>query len=125
MTSPPFWLALMAISFFSLRLQLFPPMGMSFMVEGGPLDRLNDLLWHLALPVAVLTIRNLATWSRYIRSSLLEVMGEDYIRTAYSKGLSEVQVIMRHGLKNSLLPLITIMGLSLPECAGRSIFIVS
>jgi peptide/nickel transport system permease protein len=112
---PPFWLALMAISFFSLKLQLFPPMGMSFMVEGNVLERTNDLLWHLALPVGVLTIRNLATWSRYIRSSLLEVMGEDYIRTAYSKGLSEIQVIMRHGLKNSLLPLITIMGLSLPD----------
>lgn len=112
---PPFWLALMVIYLFSLRLDLFPPMGMSYMTEGNFLDRIYDILWHLFLPMMVLTVRNLATWSRYVRSSLLEVLGEDYIRTAYSKGLSETQVIERHALKNSLLPLITIIGLSLPD----------
>jgi len=120
---PPFWLALMAIYLFALKLQLLPPMGMSYMIDGGFFQKAGDLLWHLALPVAVLTIRNLASWSRYIRSSLLEVLGEDYIRTAYSKGLSELQVIMRHGLKNSLLPLITIVGLSLPDILAGAFII--
>ncbi|MDQ7821596.1 MAG: ABC transporter permease [Candidatus Eremiobacteraeota bacterium] len=120
---PPFWLALMAIYYFSLRWDLFPPMGMTNLVEGSPLELGVDLLWHLFLPVMVLTVRNLATWSRYIRSSLLEVLGEDYIRTAYSKGLSEVQVIWRHALRNSLLPLITIIALSLPEILAGAFII--
>lgn len=112
---PPFWLALMAIYLFSLRLQCFPAMGMSSFVEADLMSRMLDLGWHLVLPVAVLTLRNLASWSRYMRSSLLDVVREDYIRTAYSKGLSEAQVILRHALKNALLPMLTILGLSLPD----------
>ena len=120
---PPFWLALMVIYYLSLKIPLFPPMGMTYLVEGNASQRIIDLGWHLFLPVMIITARNLSTWSRYIRSSLLEVMGEDYIRTAYSKGLSEFQVICSHALKNSLLPLITIIGLSLPEILAGTFII--
>lgn len=120
---PPFWLALMVIYYLSLKFPLFPPMGMTYLIEGDFKERVVDLLWHLFLPMMVIAARNLATWSRFIRSSLLEVMGEDYIRTAYSKGLSEFQVIYSHALKNSLLPLITIIGLSLPDILAGTFII--
>lgn len=120
---PPFWLALMVIYYLSLKWPLFPPMGMTYLIEGSFGERLVDLGWHLFLPMTVIAVRNLATWSRYIRSSLIEVLGEDYIRTAYSKGLSEFRVIYRHALKNSLLPLITIIGLSLPEILAGTFII--
>ncbi len=98
-------------------------MGMSSVIDGSFWEQCGDLFWHLALPMMVLTVRNLATWSRYIRSSLLEVLNEDYIRTAYSKGLSELQVLMGHALKNSMLPLITIIGLSLPDIMAGAFII--
>jgi peptide/nickel transport system permease protein len=120
---PPFWLALMAIYYFSLQLGIFPPMGMTSVIDGSQGERVMDLLWHLALPMMILTVRNLAVWSRYIRSSLLDVLGEDYIRTAYSKGLTELQVLTGHALKNSMLPLITIIGLSLPDIMAGAFII--
>jgi len=113
----------MAIYYFSLKMGIFPPMGMSSVIDGSFWEQCGDLFWHLALPMMVLTVRNLATWSRYIRSSLLEVLNEDYIRTAYSKGLSELQVLMGHALKNSMLPLITIIGLSLPDIMAGAFII--
>ncbi len=115
LSMPAFWLALMAVYYLALKLPIFPPMGMTTLVEANFWDNIIDISWHLALPVFVLTIRNLAAWGRYIRSSLIDVMGEDYIRTAYSKGFSEMMVLWRHALRNSLLPLITIIALSIPE----------
>ena len=70
-----------------------------------------DRLYHLVPPAAVLATLHIAGWSRYVRSSMLEVIGQDYIRTARSKGLTELWVIYRHALKNALLPLVTLVGL--------------
>jgi len=112
---PAFWLALMVIYYFSLKIPVFPPMGMTTLIEPNFWDGFWDIARHLVLPVFVLTVRNLAAWGRYIRSSLIDVLGEDYIRTAYSKGLTEIAVLWKHALRNSLLPLITVISLSIPE----------
>ncbi|MCQ2735724.1 MAG: ABC transporter permease [bacterium] len=123
LSMPPFWLALMAIWLFSLAVPIFPPMGMGILVDASPWESFVDLCWHLALPVFVLTVRNLASWSRYIRSSLIEVSGQDYIRTAWSKGLGEIAVLWIHSLRNSLLPFITVVALSLPEILAGAFII--
>ena len=115
LSMPPFWLALMVIWLFSLKFPIFPPMGMNMLVDASFWDSLKDLSWHLVLPVFVLTVRNLASWSRYIRSSLIEVTGQDYIRTAKSKGLTDMKVLTVHALRNALLPFITVVALSIPE----------
>lgn len=115
LSMPPFWLALMVIWLFSLKIPIFPPMGMNMLVGASFWDSVKDISWHLVLPVFVLTVRNLASWNRYIRASLIEVMGEDYIRTAKSKGLTEMKVLTVHALRNALLPFITVIALSIPE----------
>lgn len=120
---PSFWLALMAIYFFSLKLGWFPTMGMSSLTGGSLWYQFFDFLHHLVLPASVLAVRNLAGWTRYLRASLLEVIKEDYIRTAYAKGLPGRVVIYKHALRNALLPLITLLGLSLPELTAGA-FIV-
>lgn len=95
---PVFWLGLMLIFFFSVRLRWFPPMG-----QGG-LDR-------LVLPALALGLLSSATLARLVRSSMLEVLSEDYIRTARAKGLIERAVIIRHALRNALIPAVTVLGL--------------
>lgn len=84
---------------------------------------LADRLWHLALPSFTLAITGIASLSRYMRGSFLEVIRQDYIRTARAKGLSEVDVYYRHGLKNALLPLVTIFGFLLPGLISGSVII--
>ena len=74
----------------------------------------SDRILHLLLPVSVLTFFNLAFWSRYIRSSMLEVLKQDYIRTARSKGLRERVVILKHALRNGLIPFVTIVVFTIP-----------
>ncbi len=95
---PVFWLGLMLIFFFSVQLQWFPPMG-----QGG-LDR-------FILPALALGLLSSATLARLVRSSMLEVMSEDYVRTARAKGLRERGVVIRHALRNALIPAITVLGL--------------
>ena len=95
---PVFWLGLMLIFFFSVQLQWFPPMG-----QGG-LDR-------LILPAFALGLLSSATLARLVRSSMLEVMSEDYVRTARAKGLRERGVVIRHALRNALIPAVTVLGL--------------
>lgn len=123
LSMPGFWLALMAIWFFSLKLQLLPPMGISSVIEGSFALKFQDTVSHMILPVSVLTVRNLAVWSRYVRSSLIETLGEDYIRTAYAKGFSEFLVLYRHALRNAMLPLITLTALSAPEILAGAFII--
>lgn len=108
---PPFWLAMMLILAFALKLRWLPSHGLRTM--GAPPSAL-DTARHLVMPVFVLAFGSIASTSRYVRSSLVEVLGQDYIRTARAKGLDERAVVYRHGLKNSLLPVITIWGLSMP-----------
>ena len=85
----------------------------------------GDFLSHLVLPIAVATFGGLAGFSRYMRQSMLEVVRQDYIQTARAKGLSEGVVIGKHALRNALLPVVTILGLSLPGLIGGSVIIES
>ena len=108
---PTFWLGLMGIYVFAELLRVLPPGNIG--TVGAPFA-LADRLRHLALPAATLGLVMVATWSRYTRASMLEVIGEDYIRTARAKGLAGGLVILKHALKNALLPLVTLAGLQLP-----------
>jgi peptide/nickel transport system permease protein len=106
---PTFWLGMVILLFFSVKIRIIPSGGMmSIGLEGF---NLWDRLYHLLPPAAVLATLHIAGWSRYVRSSMLEVIGQDYIRTARSKGLAERRVVYRHALKNALLPLVTLVGL--------------
>ena len=119
---PSFWLALMFMILFGLQLGWVPISGLySFNFDDMNIFmKILDISKHLILPVAVSVIVSLATLSRYTRSGMLEVLKQDYIKTAYAKGLSQKQVIFRHALKNTLLPMITIIGLSIPALIGGS-----
>jgi peptide/nickel transport system permease protein len=108
---PTFWLGLMGIYVFSVLLRALPPGNIGTI--GAPFS-LADRLWHLLLPAATLGVVMVATWSRYTRAAMLEVIGEDYIRTAHAKGVSGGRIILKHALKNALIPLVTLAGLQLP-----------
>ena len=97
----------------------FPFAGMtsSLRTESNPVD----IAWHLALPVASLAIQSIAGWSRYVRATMLEVLHQDYIRTAKAKGLEGSRVSFRHALRNALIPVITLFGLSLPALLSGAI----
>jgi peptide/nickel transport system permease protein len=81
----------------------------------------SDMAWHLVLPVGVTACVSVAGLSRYTRSSMIDVLKQDYIRTARANGLPESAVLFRHGLRNALLPIVTILGLSLPDLIGGSV----
>lgn len=112
---PDFWLSLMLLTFLASQLGWFPVGAMS--TPGKENDPL-DLLHHLILPVIVVAIPLIGGWSRYVRTSMNEVLDETYIRTARAKGLKEITVLLRHALRNALLPLITLIGLSIPLLFG-------
>jgi peptide/nickel transport system permease protein len=108
---PTFWFGLMAIYLFAVKLRWLPSGGMFELGnEGDPLD----LLIHLVLPTLVLALVLVATWSRYARSSFLEVIHQDYIRTARAKGLRARDVMMKHAFPNAVVPLIALFGIQLP-----------
>ncbi len=106
---PTFWFGLMLQLVLAVHLRLLPVAGMR---EIGSTSAL-DLLRHLAMPAMVLGLGSIASWSRYLRSSVLEVLGQDYVRTARAKGLPGRRVLNRHVLRNSLIPIVTLMGLDL------------
>lgn len=108
---PTFWLGLVLKYIFAFKLDLFPLYGRH---EFGD-DSVVDLLWHLVLPVMTLTIVSVAGWSRYMRSSMLEVMRQDYVRTAKAKGLENSRVLYKHALRNALIPIVTLLGLTIPS----------
>jgi len=120
---PTFWLALILMYFFGVKLEWLPVSGLhSLGSEGyGTLRYLLDTAKHLVLPVSVATFGSLAGLSRYMRSTMLEVLGQDYITTARAKGLTERLVIMKHALRNALLPVVTLLGFSLPGLIGGSV----
>ena len=124
---PSFWLALILMSFFGVRLGWFPVSGItSLNFENFSIFRkILDVAHHLVLPVLVASIGGLAGFSRYMRQSMINVMDEDYIRTARAKGLPEKSVIYKHGLRNALLPIITILGLSIPGLISGSVIFES
>jgi peptide/nickel transport system permease protein len=105
---PTFWLGIVILLLFSVKVRLLPSGGMATI---GADFALADRLWHLLGPALVLATLEIAGWSRYLRSMLLESMRQDYVTTARAKGLGEGAVILRHALRNALLPLITLIGL--------------
>jgi peptide/nickel transport system permease protein len=121
---PIFWLGLILIIIFNVALKhpnggpLLPGGGMQTI---GGTESLDDRLSHLVLPAGVLIFFSLGSHIRYMRAGMLDVLHQDYIRTAHAKGLHERAVILKHALKNSLLPLVTIIGLDVPALFGGAI----
>lgn len=124
---PSFWLALLLMLWFGIDLRWLPISGLVSMDYDNLTSwgKFCDLASHLALPITVYTIGGLAGMSRYMRSCMLEVLRQDYILTARAKGLSPARVIFKHALRNALLPLITLLGLSIPGLIGGSVIIES
>lgn len=120
---PEFWLALLLMIFFGVQLGWLPISGIQSIdvSEMNKVERIFDWIKHLILPVGITAFGGLASLSRYSRSSMLEVIRQDYIKTAYAKGLKEHDVVFRHALRNALLPIITILGLSIPGLIGGSV----
>ncbi|UVV69292.1 ABC transporter permease [Brucella anthropi] len=104
---PSFWLGLILMQFFAVRLNLFPVSG-----YGGPGSSFIDRMYHLILPAIALGLVSSALILRFTRASMLDVLGDDYIRTARAKGVIERRVIMKHALKNALIPILTVVGLT-------------
>jgi len=123
---PDFWLALMALLAFAYWLPIFPAGGMidqvmhDYMSFGG---RVRDVIAHLILPSLTLALLSAAGIARFQRAALIEVLPQDYVRTARAKGLSEHGVVLKHALRNALLPVITLLGLSLPALVGGTFFV--
>lgn len=119
--TPTFWLGIELIQLFSVKWHLLPDSGLASIDSTG--FDLGDTVRHLILPVTTLTFVSLAGWIRYQRSSMLEVLGEDFIRTAAAKGLSRNVVIFKHAFRNAMLPLITLLGLYLPALLTGAYFV--
>jgi peptide/nickel transport system permease protein len=115
---PSFWFGLMMILVFSLWLGILPTSGM---YSVGQQNNFLNRAQHLIMPVTVLSLLQVAQWSRFIRSSLLEVLRQDYVRTARAKGVAERAVMLRHALRNALIPLITVVALAIPSLFGGAI----
>ncbi|MDR1856980.1 MAG: ABC transporter permease [Desulfovibrio sp.] len=124
---PSFWLAILLMLLFGLELGWLPLSGLTSMnfPSLSPMDKFIDLARHLTMPIIVSTVGGLAGMSRYMRSCLLEVLRQDYILTARAKGLPPRTVVLRHALRNALLPVITLLGLSVPGLIGGSVIIES
>jgi len=124
---PNFWVATMAIVYLGGGdfWNVFPVYGLASPAsDGWPWwQRFGDQLWHLVLPVTCLTYYTLAVLSRYMRVGMLEVIRQDFVRTARAKGLSERLVVYRHALRNSLIPIVTLMADLLPALIGGSIVV--
>ena len=116
---PVFWFGLLLIIVFHVWLRWFPGSGMTTL--GKPFS-LIDLAWHMALPVSMLALVTAAGYMRYMRSSMLDVKTQDYMRTARAKGLAERQVNLRHGLRNALIPLVTLLAFEIPALFGGALY---
>ena len=123
--TPDFWLALLLMILFGVQLGWLPISGLrSLNWEYLTFWRQQlDFLSHLVLPILVATFGGLAGFSRYMRQSMLEVVRQDYIQTARAKGLAERVVVGKHALRNAMLPIVTILGLSLPGLIGGSVIV--
>jgi len=123
--TPDFWLALMLMIVFGVQLGWLPISGLRSLNWEylSTWQQQTDFLAHLLLPIAVATFGGLAGFSRYMRQSMLEVVRQDYIQSARAKGLAEGVVIGKHALRNAMLPIVTILGLSLPGLIGGSVIV--
>jgi len=118
LSMPTFWLGMMVLLFLSVRFRIVPSGGMGPAGQDvGVLERLH----YLIAPAFVLATLEIASWSRYVRSSMLEVLGQDFVRTARAKGLSGQTVVVGHALRNALLPLITLIGLQGGRLVGGAV----
>lgn len=119
---PHFWFGLMLMILFSVKLHLLPPGGiMTPGMESAPLiTRIMDRAKYLVMPIIVISSGSIAVWARYTRSSVLEMLRKDYVRTARAKGLSERQVLKKHVFRNALNPIVTLFFLSLPGLLSGS-----
>ncbi len=122
--APVFWTGIMLLILFSYLVPLFPSFGMGAVgTTGGALDRLLDLGHHLVLPAVTLGSIYLAVYSRLARASMMDVLGADYIRTAWSKGLSRRVVVYKHALKNAVLPVVTMAGLQFSQLIAGAVVV--
>jgi peptide/nickel transport system permease protein len=119
---PVYLTGLIGLYLFSLRFDWFPSGGYS--TPGEPFS-LSDRLHHLVLPAAIIAVNYIASTMRYTRSAMLDVLGQDYVRTARAKGLREQIVVGRHAFRNALLPVVTIIGANLAYLLGGAVFIES
>ncbi len=124
---PGFWLALLLMSYFGMELGWFPISGITSLDYNSlsPLEKVWDVASHLILPITVYTVGGIAGMSRFMRSSMLEVLRQDYMLTAAAKGLPVRRLVFHHALRNALLPVITLLGLSVPGLIGGSVIIES
>lgn len=120
---PAFFIAMLGMFIFSVKLQWLPVFGMWTPGQEGEFSL--DLLRHAVLPVTALAIPQIAGFMRYARASVLDALGQDHVTTARAKGLKELTVVRRHVVRNALLPLVTILGLQLPNVIGGSFIIES
>lgn len=117
---PGFWLGLVLMMLFAVKLGWLPSGGLQTI--NMPFS-IGDRIKHLILPVSTMAAAEIAIWTRYIRSSMLEVIHQDYMRTAKAKGLLDGRVITVHGLRNALMPIVTLFGLMLPSFFGGALII--
>ncbi len=124
---PGFWLALLLMLFFGIEHNLLPISGLTSLGydQLSTTGKVLDIIKHLILPITVYTVGGIAGMSRFARSSMLEVLRQDYILTARAKGLPTNKIIFGHALRNALLPVITLLGLSVPGLIGGSVIIES
>lgn len=125
---PSFFFALVLIFFIAVPIKFFPLNGMRTTINivrgyDSLFHEITDVLQHMILPATVLTLSSLAGLTRYVRNSVIEVINQDYIRTARSKGLKEKVVIYKHAFRNALLPIVTLLGLYIPALFGGSILL--
>ena len=118
---PIFWLGVLLIIWFSIDIPLFPPGGIQD--PGQTAMSFGVWLAHISLPVITIVLATVAYWGRFMRSSVIETLIQDYIRTARAKGVTEYVVLMSHAFRNSLLPLITLMGFSLPTLFAGALLV--
>lgn len=122
---PQFWLGLILILFFSVQMHAW---GLPWMPSSGAYSAFNggdplDRLLHLVMPAVVLSFFYLSVWSRFVRSSMVEVLSQDYVRTARAKGMAERRVVYQHALRNAVIPLVTLVGLELPALVSGGLVV--
>jgi peptide/nickel transport system permease protein len=129
MSMPTFWFGIMLMYLFAVKVHWFPAAGAhsAFLIvegmhvefsEAPKIRQFIDTAWHLALPIFVLVVFQTGAWLRYMRSSMLEVKHQDYVRTARAKGVNDRTVIYKHAFRNAIIPIITLIGLSFPGLIG-------
>ena len=122
---PSFWLGLMLILLFSLKLDLFPTSGFMdpLLFNASFLEKSSNILYHMFLPLLTIVIGGIAGLTRYNRFGIIKILAQDFITAARARGLSETRILFKHALKNIMLPIITILGLDLPSLISGSYII--